>query len=184
MNYPEFVDDYNIKLCQVCAMISFRRLEMQKPKFSMIHTDEAMWELVSKTDQKTLAVWASDCVERVMPYFEKKYPQDHRPRNALQTLQTWMQTGVFKMAVIRKASLDSHAAAREVGEDSPARSVARAAGQAVATAHVPTHALGAAMYALQAIHRATNPADAGTAVAKEQDWQYQHLLALRDSLIF
>ncbi|OGB63001.1 hypothetical protein A2X44_03250 [candidate division CPR3 bacterium GWF2_35_18] len=42
------------------------------------------------------------------------------------------------MAVIRKASLDSHAAARDVGEDNPARSSARSAGQAVATAHVKT----------------------------------------------
>jgi hypothetical protein len=48
----------------------------------------------------------------------------------------------------------------------------------VATAHVPTHAIGAAIYALQAIHRAANPSDADAAVAKEQDWQYKHLLEL------
>ena len=82
------------------------------------------------------------------------------------------------MAVIRKASLDSHAAARDVGEDSPARSAARAAGQAVATAHVRTHAPGAAIYALQAIHRATSASDADAAVAKEHEWQYQRLLEL------
>ena len=83
------------------------------------------------------------------------------------------------MAVIRKASLTSHAAAREVGEDTAARSAARAAGQAVATAHVPIHAIGAANYALQAIHRATNPSDANAAIAKERKWQIQHLLDLR-----
>ncbi len=82
------------------------------------------------------------------------------------------------MAEIRKASLGSHAAAREVGEDNAARSAARAAGQAVATAHVPSHSIGAANYALQAIHRAANPSDADAAVAKEHDWQYQHLLEL------
>ena len=43
------------------------------------------------------------------------------------------------MAVIRKASLESHTAARDVGENNAARSAACAAGQAVATAHVPTH---------------------------------------------
>ncbi|MEO8613477.1 MAG: putative immunity protein, partial [Chloroflexota bacterium] len=75
-------------------------------------------------------------------------------------------------------SLDSHAAARDVGEDNPARSAARAAGQAVATAHVPIHSIGAAIYGLQAIHRATNPIDADAAVAKERNWQYQHLLEL------
>ena len=49
---------------------------------------------------------------------------------------------------------------------------------AVATAHVPTHSIGAAIYALQAIHRATDSSDADAAVARERDWQYQHLLEL------
>jgi hypothetical protein len=153
---------------------------MEKSKFSITRKDEEMLELVSKTDHKTLALWAIDCAERVMPYFEEKYPQDHRPRQAIETLKTWIDTGVFKMAVIRKASLDAHAAAREVGEDSPARSAAHAAGQAVATAHVPRHAYGPAIYAQQAIRRATNPTDADAAIAKERDWQLQHLLDLRE----
>ncbi|MBX3048043.1 MAG: hypothetical protein KIT46_06525 [Anaerolineales bacterium] len=89
-----------------------------------------------------------------------------------------MDTGVFRMAVIRRASLDAHAAAREVGADTPARSAARAAGQAVATAHVRTHAVGPALYALQAIHRDSSPQDAAAAIAKERDWQYQRLLEL------
>src|SRR2546425_10276109 len=113
---------------------------MEKSKFSITHKDESMVELVRKTDHKTLAIWAIDCAERVLPYFEEKYPEDHRPRQAIEALQTWIYTGLFKMAVIRKASLDSHAAAREVGADNAARSAARATGQAVATAHVPRHA--------------------------------------------
>ena len=154
---------------------------MEKSKFSITRKDEEMLELVSKTDHQMLAIWAIDCAERVMPYFEEKYPQDHRPRQAIETLKTWIDTGVFKMAVIRKASLDAHAAAREVGEDSPARSSAHAAGQAVATAHVPRHSYGPAIYAQQAIHRATNPTDADAAIAKERDWQLQHLLDLREN---
>ena len=137
-----------------------------------------MLELIRKINHKTLAVWAIDCTERVLPYFEEKYPEDHRPRQAIEGLQAWINTGVFKMAVIRKASLASHAAAREVGEDNAARSAARAAGQAVATAHVPRHSYGPAIYALQAIHRATNSSDADAAVAKEREWQYKHLLEL------
>jgi len=89
-----------------------------------------------------------------------------------------VRTGVFKMSVIRGASLASHAAAREVGADNPARSAARAAGQAVATAHVPAHSMGAAIYALQAVYRATDPADADAAVAKERAWQLAHLQKL------
>ncbi|NYZ60461.1 hypothetical protein H0O01_02065 [Candidatus Micrarchaeota archaeon] len=153
----------------------------EKSKFSVTHKDESIVELVRKTGHKTLAVWAVDCVERVMPYFEEKYPEDRRPRKAIEALRKWIRTGIFKMADVRKAALDAHAAAREVGEDNAARSAARAAGQAVATAHVPTHSVGAANYALQAIHRATNSSDADAAIAKERDWQYRHLLELRNS---
>jgi hypothetical protein len=150
--------------------------KMKKSKFSITHKDNPLLELVNKTDKKILASWAIDCVERVLPYFEEKYPEDHRPRNAITTLHDWIRTGIFKMSVIRKASLDSHAAAREVNEDNPSRSAARAAGQAVATAHVPTHSIGAANYSLQAIYRATN---SDAAVEKERKWQYKHLIDLR-----
>jgi hypothetical protein len=152
----------------------------RKPKFSIIRKDEEMHDLVSQTDQKTLALWAIDCAERVMPYFEDEFPQDKRPRQAIETLKQWITTGEFRMSVIRKASLDSHAAARDVGEDSPARSAAHAAGQAVATAHVPRHAYGPAIYAQQAVFRASHPDNAEAAAAKERDWQYRRLVILRN----
>jgi len=152
---------------------------MKRSKFSLAYKVGPILVLVRKTDHETLAVWAIDCVERVLPYFDKKYPEDRRPRSAIEVLQAWIDTGAFKMAVIRKAALESHAAAREVGEDDAARSAARAAGQAVATAHVPAHSVAAANYALQAIHRAATASDADAAVAKERAWQLQHLLDLR-----
>ena len=153
-------------------------MKVKKTKFSLKQHKDEFLELVKKTDHKTLAAWAIDCAERVLPYFEVKYPEDRRPRNAIEALQTWINTGVFKMDVVRKASLASHAAAREVGDDSAARSAARAAGQAVATAHVPAHSIGSAIYALQAIYRATDSSEADIAVAKERDWQYEHLFGL------
>lgn len=151
---------------------------MKKPKFSIAHKDEEMLELVKNSNHKTLAVWAIDCTKRTLPYFQKKYPKDNRPQQAIKTLKTWIKTEVFKMSVIRKASLDSHAAAREVGEDSSARSVARATGQAVATAHVPRHSYGSAIYAQQAVFRATGISKAEKAAEKERNWQHQHLLSL------
>jgi hypothetical protein len=153
---------------------------MKKPKFSITDMDESLLGLVDVTDHRTLAVWAIDCAERVMPYFETAFPDDPRPRRALETLQAWIDTGEFHMAVIRKASLDAHAAARDVGEDNPARSAARAAGQAVATAHVRTHAPGAAIYALQAIHRASSAEAAAAAVADERVWQKRRLVELKE----
>ena len=127
-----------------------------------------------KEDQKRMATWAADCAERVLPFFEEAYPEDDRPRKALETCRTWVRTGVFRMAEIRGASLNSHAAARAVKENDPALFAARAAGQAVATAHVAQHAYGGALYALKAI-AAKDPANAEKNVAKERDWQARHL---------
>ena len=110
-----------------------------------------------------------------MPFFEEKYPDDTRPREAIRILREWVNSGKFSMPVIRAASLAAHAAAREVKQaDNAARYAARAAGQAVATAHVPTHALGPALYAYKAV-AATHPLDIKAAIAKEQEWQFQRL---------
>lgn len=153
---------------------------MKKSKLAVrIPHEGKIAELARKTNHKTLATWALDCAERVLPFFENSYPKDDRPRGAIETGRAWVKTGVFRMAVIRKAALDSHSAAREVKDDDAARSAARAAGQAAATAHVPTHALAAAVYAANAIRDATHPADADAATTKEREWQYQHLAELR-----
>ena len=117
----------------------------------------------SKQDQ---VLMAADCAERALPLFEKVYPEDDRPRRAIEACRTWVRTGVFRMAEIRGASLAAHAAARDAKENDAACFAARAAGQAVATAHVPQHAYGAAYYALKAV-AAADPANARITVAAE-----------------
>ncbi|KKQ16952.1 MAG: hypothetical protein US31_C0024G0001 [Berkelbacteria bacterium GW2011_GWA1_36_9] len=118
-------------------------------------------------DHRALVLWACDCPARVLPYFEKEYPEDARPRKAIEEARAWVREKLpMKMSVIRTASLDAHAAARST--DNPAaRAAARAAGQAVATVHVPGHASAAADYAVKATLVA--------GVADEREWQYEHL---------
>ena len=152
---------------------------MKKLHFNLNQKNSALKELVEASDKRSLAIWALACAERVLPYFEAEFPQDSQPRQALATLQDWIDTGKFSMKTIRAAALASHAAAREVGEDTPACSAARAAGQAVSTAHVKEHALAAANYTLQAIFRANienNPEDS---IKSERKWQTQHLMEIQ-----
>jgi len=151
---------------------------MKKPKMAKTNLDKPIEELASRADHRELAIWAADCAERVLPFFEKRAPEDDRPRKAIEALRTWVRTGVFRMADVRRASLAAHAAARGVKEDDAARSAARAAGQAMATAHVPRHALAAAIYAATAFRDAANPSRADAAAAKERDWQYRRLIEL------
>ena len=128
----------------------------------------------SKPDQKLLAIWAANCAERVLPFFERMYPEDNRPRKAIEVLRNWIKTGVFQMSEIRGASLAAHAAARNVKDNSVACFAARAAGQAVATAHVPQHAYGSSYYSLKATI-AANPVNSEVKALQEYNWQSKHL---------
>jgi hypothetical protein len=128
----------------------------------------------SREDQRSMATWAADCAERVLPFFEAAFPKDDRPRNAIAACRTWVRTGVFRMMEIRGASLAAHAAARDAKENEAACFAAHAAGQAVATAHVPQHAYGGAYYALKSI-AANDPANAEVNIGEERSWQSHHL---------
>ncbi len=136
---------------------------------------ESIAELVSKSDHKILAIWAADCAERVLLYFEDAHPGDKRPRQAIEAGRAWVR-GDLKMTEARKAAFAAHAAARDA-QGEAARDAARAAGHAAATAHVASHAVHAAAYAASAVCEAAD----GDAAAKERDWQYRHLLELGDN---
>jgi hypothetical protein len=159
-------------------ILDFYNHPMKKPVFSLNRKDLALQELVEASDKRSLAIWALACAERVLPFYEAEFPVNSRPRNALAALQDWIDTGEFSMKTIRAAALASHAAARDVGEDNPARSAARAAGQAVSTAHVKEHALAAANYALQAIFRANIDKNHEEAIEAERQWQTQRLMEI------
>ena len=124
-------------------------------------------------DHRLLMLWAADCAEHVLPYFEAQYPEDDRPRKALEAARAWAR-GELTMSKARHAALAAHAAARDA-DNAAARAAAHAAGHAAATAHVADHARHAAAYAVTAATAATIPADAGAATATERDWQSQCL---------
>ncbi len=160
------------------------RQQKMKPNVLLYEVRKAVSEILNKPfserinhqifkpDQKILALWAADCAEHVLPYFEDKYRNDVRPRKAIEECRKWACTGIFKMSVIRGASLQAHAAAKVVKEDD-AKFAAHAAGQAVATAHVPTHALGSSIYGIRAVAAHSGLVD--DSLITERDWQLERL---------
>ena len=100
------------------------------------------------SDHIVLAIWAAECAEHVLPFFEVHCPLDNRPRQAVDAARFWIN-GELGVAAARKAAFAAHAAAR-AAIDPKAVASARAAAHAAATAHVPTHAPHAARYALKA----------------------------------
>lgn len=107
-------------------------------------------------DHRLLAVWAADCAQHVLHFFEQAQPGDDRPRRAIEQARAWVR-GEITMTQARTAAGHAMGAARELS--GPAREAAYAAGQAAAVAHVAAHELGAAAYAIRAA-RAAAPAAA------------------------
>lgn len=128
---------------------------------------------LDKADHRSLALWASDCAEHVLPYFEEMYPTDDRPRKAVEAGRAWVR-GEIKVGEARLAGSAAHAAARDA-EQGAARAAARAAGQAAGTPHMAGHARHAAAYAVAAAAFAAGPTNAAAATAREHDWQNRHL---------
>jgi hypothetical protein len=122
---------------------------------------------------RLLATWAADCAEHVLALFAEQYPQDDRPRRAIETARAWV-CGEVTVGEARAASLEAHAAAREAANDA-ARAAARAAGQAVGTAHMADHAPHAAAYAIQAVRVAGDGRDDMIAADRERIWQQERL---------
>ena len=128
---------------------------------------------LDEQDHRSLALWAADCAEHVLPCFEEQFPRDNRPREAIEAARAWAR-GEIGMSEARTAAFAAHAAARDA-DHAAARAAARAAGHAVATAHVAGHARHAAAYAVTAATAAAIPTDPSAATDTERDWQYRRL---------
>ena len=97
-----------------------------------------------------LVLWAANCAEHVLPIFEDVYPEDDRPRQAIDAARAWVR-GELTVSEARRFAFAAHAAARDA-RNPKVIAAARAAGHAAATAHVAGHAKHAAKYAQKALH--------------------------------
>ena len=142
---------------------------MRDQRFVAVHRGGSL----DPTRHRLLVRWAADCAEHVLPLFTARYPDDDRPRRAIETVRAWAR-GEASVGEARAAAFAAHAAARSA-TDAAAREVARAAGHAVATAHMADHELGAAAYAIKAVRLAAPEPDAMAAGERECRWQREQL---------
>ena len=123
-------------------------------------------------DHRLLAMWAADCAEHVLHYFEQARPNDDRPRRAIDLGRAWAR-GEITWAEARTAAGHANAAARDLR--GAARHAAYAAGQAAAVGHVAAHELGAAAYAIRAARAAAPEGEGDEAGRLECRWQRAQL---------
>ncbi|MBO1437921.1 putative immunity protein [Meiothermus sp. CFH 77666] len=148
---------------------------MRDPRFKAVHRGG----LLDLDRHRLLAAWAADCAEHVLPMFTRLYPQDDRPQKAIEMGRAWAR-GEVSVGQARAASVAAHTAARAALHEA-AIAAARAAGQAVATAHMADHSLGAAIYAIKAVQAAS----AGDVAAMNQEriWQRKRLPKAIEGLV-
>ena len=105
--------------------------------------------LIGQANRRAMVLWALELAEETAQKLEEKYPEDHRPREAVGASRAWA-AGEIKMPIAKRAILDCHAMAKEL--TNPA-DIARchAVGQACSVVHTDGHALGYPMYELTAI---------------------------------
>ena len=127
---------------------------------------------LTDSDHHLLALWAAECAEHVLHFFESAKPSDPRPRHAIEQARAWAR-GEIRMSQARTAGGHAMGAARDLS--GAARHAAYAAGQAAVVAHVAAHELGAAAYAIKAARAAAPEGEGERAGRLECRWQRNQL---------
>jgi hypothetical protein len=92
---------------------------MAKPRKMLSNIDapflRSLMALIATQSKVTIANWCIGyCEEDILPIYEKAYPDDKRPRHALNAAKDWL-CGKVKLPEVKKIILEeAHGAAREV----------------------------------------------------------------------
>ncbi len=129
-------------------------------------------------DKQTAVLFACDCAERVLHVFEKQYPDDKRPRTAIETARKWAR-GEATLKETRSASDAAAAAAgasysAACADDTVSYAASDAAGSAYAASDASDDTADVAYSTYAASGAATHAADA--ADASEREWQLKRLM--------
>ena len=124
-----------------------RKNQILFSKDSLLLTD--LCQLIAQANRRALILWALELAEETARVLAERYPEDHRPREAIAATRAWA-SGEIKMPIAKQAILNCHAMAKEL--TNPAHiAQCHAVGQACSVVHTAGHALGYPMYALTAM---------------------------------
>jgi len=141
--------------------------------------NDAIWALriVIEPAEKEIRLFACDCAERVLPIYEKQYPDDQRPRQAIETAR--------RFAIGKATPEELHAAGATAGATAAgATAGATAAALAASAAALAASAAGAAACAALAANAAGAAACAALAAgAAEREWQKERFIKLLDGVV-
>ncbi len=128
---------------------------------------------VGTLTQPIAVQWAAECAKRVLKHYEDKYPDDKRPREAIDAAIRWAKDPTQANRDAAYAAADAAAHAAYAAAADAAYAAAYAAAAAADAAYAAAHAAYAAYAAAAAAHAALLQARNA-----ERKWQSDRLLAL------
>ena len=105
--------------------------------------------LMETQNHRVMTLWAFELASESVAKLEEKYPEEKRPREALEAARDWA-SGIIKMRIAQRKILDCHGFAKEI-ENKEDIAICHSIGQACAVVHTAGHAIGYPMYDLTAI---------------------------------
>ena len=105
--------------------------------------------LLRKQEHRAVVLWALEFAAESVEVLEERYPEERRPRQALEAARAWA-AGEVKMRLAQRAILDCHGLAKELDRREDI-ALCHAVGQACAVVHTAGHGLGYPIYDLTSI---------------------------------
>ncbi|PKM40703.1 MAG: hypothetical protein CVV04_05800 [Firmicutes bacterium HGW-Firmicutes-9] len=111
----------------------------------------SLTRLAETQSKRTLCIWSIQFAqEHLLPIYERSFPDDPRPCNALINSRGWLE-GHVKYIDAKETNNGTHNAATEAVGNPAAQAAARAIAHASLTIHVSAHCMGIAFYGAAAI---------------------------------
>ena len=108
-------------------------------------------QLAETQSKRTLCIWSIGYAEaNLLPVFERAFPDDPRPRTALENARGWLE-GRVKFADAKDTNNGAHNAATDAEGHPAAQAASRAIAHASLTIHVSAHCMGIAFYGAMAL---------------------------------
>ena len=159
---------YSLDELNACSFMNQDEITLQSIFESEIPLKDKYWffckKVATKDQNKKIAI---DLAEMVLPIWEKRYPHDKRPHDAIQTAKQYLAGHISMNELItkrRSAAADAAYAAAYAATYAAANAAYYAA-DAAAAASYATAAADAASYATAAADAAYYAADAAAAAA-------------------
>lgn len=126
----------------------------QKRKNQILFTKDSTYlqdlvTLFQKQDHRVMILWAFDFAAESIAKLEAAYPDEKRPREALETARAWA-SGNLKMRTAQRKILECHAFAKNISCKADI-ATCHAIGQACSVVHTAGHAIGYPVYDLTSI---------------------------------